>query len=442
MSFDGMLKELRIKNFRVFEEEVTLRLRPITVLIGRNSSGKSSLMRFLLMLQQSLDASVEPFLLSEGTRTRLGEFSSLRNSKSRAVNLEFTMEFESRDVLRSRDIKLLEVLKTARPRLDPLTGQRTFSLPAEDPTDEEVTEKVATVLLMGKVNYSRKGQFGKHAVSVTLDDHTIHKDSGDLRTADVKLLRFPPRSNDPQAGLERSLADRLLEPIRYQIRSWQHLEAVRDESTAVIQSAAPTTESVGQRGQSTLSHLKRLLDTGGEAAAFATHHLAQVAEIEDVHFEKNGGGGVVRAFARNPRTGASTYLSNFGFGVSQALPIIVQGAINPSSHLLMVEQPEAQIHPTAQLEMGQFFSELWTQRKVPSLIETHSSNILLRLKLMVSRNELPADAISVAYVHTDKDGRPIVTNLEIDSRGRLEKGLPLEFFGADIGESLKFRAAR
>ena len=49
-----MLKELRISNFRLFDDEVTLRFRPITVLIGRNNSGKSSIIKFLLMLQQSL----------------------------------------------------------------------------------------------------------------------------------------------------------------------------------------------------------------------------------------------------------------------------------------------------------------------------------------------------------------------------------------------------
>ena len=48
-----MLTELKLSNFRIFNDEVTVRFRPITVLIGRNSSGKSSIIKFLLMLQQS-----------------------------------------------------------------------------------------------------------------------------------------------------------------------------------------------------------------------------------------------------------------------------------------------------------------------------------------------------------------------------------------------------
>ncbi len=63
-----MLTDLWIENFRVFNEEVHLRLRPITVLIGRNSAGKSSILKFLLMLQQSLSMNEVGFLAPEGDR--------------------------------------------------------------------------------------------------------------------------------------------------------------------------------------------------------------------------------------------------------------------------------------------------------------------------------------------------------------------------------------
>ena len=50
-----MLKELKLSNFRLFNDEVTVRFRPITVLIGKNNYGKSSIVKFLLMLRQSLN---------------------------------------------------------------------------------------------------------------------------------------------------------------------------------------------------------------------------------------------------------------------------------------------------------------------------------------------------------------------------------------------------
>ena len=61
-----MLTELKLTNFRIFNDEVTVRFRPITILIGRNSSGKSTVIKFLLMLQQSVTPGSSQFLTPEG----------------------------------------------------------------------------------------------------------------------------------------------------------------------------------------------------------------------------------------------------------------------------------------------------------------------------------------------------------------------------------------
>ena len=90
-----MLTELKLSNFRIFDDEVTVRFRPITVLIGRNSSGKSSIVKFLLMLQQSAEYGRSQFLTSEGGRVSLGSFRALRNSLTTKKNLEF--ELKARD---------------------------------------------------------------------------------------------------------------------------------------------------------------------------------------------------------------------------------------------------------------------------------------------------------------------------------------------------------
>ena len=61
-----MLTELKLTNFRIFDDEVTVRFRPITILIGRNSSGKSTVIKFLLMLQQSLGIYSSQFIVTDG----------------------------------------------------------------------------------------------------------------------------------------------------------------------------------------------------------------------------------------------------------------------------------------------------------------------------------------------------------------------------------------
>ena len=109
---------------------------------------------------------------------------------------------------------------------------------------------------------------------------------------------------------------------------------------------------------------------------------------------------------------------------------------------LMVEQPEAQLHPTAQLELGSFFADLWKKRKVGSIIETHSDNILLRLRRLIAIRELSPEDVSVAFFTFDEDNEnmPIIKNLDINEDGSMEAGLPLEFFGANVMEGLRLGA--
>ena len=110
---------------------------------------------------------------------------------------------------------------------------------------------------------------------------------------------------------------------------------------------------------------------------------------------------------------------------------------------LMVEQPEAHLHPTAQLEVGGYFGDLWNKRQVGSIIETHSSNILLRLRRLIAKGELSHEDVSVAYFTIDPANKnmPVVKNLDIHDDGSMEPGLPMEFFGADVIEGLNLGAA-
>ena len=152
--------------------------------------------------------------------------------------------------------------------------------------------------------------------------------------------------------------------------------------------------------------------------------------------------------ARNIETGATNSLADFGFGLSQCLPIFIQGVMHTPGQLLIVEQPEAQLHPTAQFELASFFAELWTRRQVPCIVETHSANIILRLRRMVKEGKLKPDDISIAYFAVDSVSRPrgspypavTVKNLDVNQDGSLARGLPMEFFGADVIEAIEMGA--
>ena len=145
-----MLTRIKPKNFRAFREEIDVRIRPITILIGRNSAGKSTLIKFLLMLQQTLESSEGDFFATEGRHVSLGTFKDLKNSLSRSNSFQFTLELKTNDLPDPAIQQIREELKQSKP-VKSLEGDVTelniklttsSTIVAQDPLTEEIQTSV------------------------------------------------------------------------------------------------------------------------------------------------------------------------------------------------------------------------------------------------------------------------------------------------------------
>ena len=434
-----MLTELKLSNFRIFDDEVTVRFRPITVLIGRNSSGKSSIIKFLLMLQQSAEYGRSQFLTPEGGRVSLGAFRALKNSLTQKRSLEFELEARGDS---ERANSLLSRYMEEPVYIDP----------------DELVYKVRAMLaysrshITGRATYSlTNGISGRSYISTddrVLADTTFLGVSmaepipGILETKGFRdIVTSTKGESEFMMALTRLEAmAQLQNGLRYRINSIRHLSAVRADAQRVIIASPPPVDEVGQGGEFALPHLQRMIGEQHERYEFILPYLESVAGIAEVRF-RTSSGYISQAIARNKTTGADALIGDFGFGVSQCVPILVQGAIMAPQTTLMVEQPEAQLHPTAQLELGSFFADLWTQRQVGSIIETHSDNILLRLRRLIAKGDLSHKDVSVAFFTFDEESNgPSVKNLDINEDGTMQPGLPMEFFGRNIIEGIRLGA--
>jgi predicted ATPase len=445
-----MITNVKLANFRAFQDEISVRMRPVTVLIGRNSAGKSSLIKFLLMLRQTLESQSDSFFSTDGEHTRLGNWLDLRNSQTRSSGsrddyCRFNIAIETDD-LPAPEVQAMwkamsrgSIVSTEPDRL-----KINVEVPRQ-PIKAKV--RYAQFSVVGAVHYGSRFKYGRHSVEGRIDKELIFKKRAD-NLARVGFLRFAERSDSLNRIMEGVVAERFLDGLRQEFLVPRHLSPIREESEQAVQTGSPPPRDVGHRGEFAMPHLAKILtdDTQEERADFIIGHAAAVARLDRVTFSRRFSALVTNIKARNVDTQAVCSLSDFGFGVSQCMPIFIQGAMHYPGQLLVVEQPEAQLHPTAQLEMGSFFGDLWKNRKVPSLIETHSANILLRLRKLVSKGELKAEDVSVAFFTLDRiTGKQrsahtavTVKNLDVNADGSFEKGLPIEFFGADIEEALDF----
>jgi predicted ATPase len=111
---------------------------------------------------------------------------------------------------------------------------------------------------------------------------------------------------------------------------------------------------------------------------------------------------------------------------------------------IITEHPELYLHPSKQLELGSFFSDLWTQRGIRSIIETHSNLLILRLRKLISTGKLNPSDIILNYFHVKEDNENIeIRQLGFESNGSFKwdrdkhNGLPMSFFGSDVIEALE-----
>jgi predicted ATPase len=110
---------------------------------------------------------------------------------------------------------------------------------------------------------------------------------------------------------------------------------------------------------------------------------------------------------------------NMGFGVSYALPIIVAGILATSGTLLVVENPEAHLHPAGQSRMGRFLGRV-AGAGAQVIVETHSDHVVNGIRLAtVEDHTIGTDAI-VVYFFDDEN--PVT--IEVTEKGGLTKWPP------------------
>ncbi|MBX5273311.1 DUF3696 domain-containing protein [Rhizobium sp. NLR17b] len=148
--------------------------------------------------------------------------------------------------------------------------------------------------------------------------------------------------------------------------------------------------------------------------------LSEIARPIEVTGERTPGGTVAELRFRAPGS-AWVRSTNMGFGITYALPIILAGLIAEEDGLLVVENPEAHLHPAGQSRMGVFLAWL-AGHGVQVLIETHSDHVINGIRRAVAEHNYLDPASAVLHWFSDngdRDEGPFVSTLAIGATGNL-----------------------
>ena len=132
-------------------------------------------------------------------------------------------------------------------------------------------------------------------------------------------------------------------------------------------------------------------------------------------------------------------IADVGFGVSQVLPILLEGLRIPIGETLILEQPEIHLHPNMQMQMSDFFISMAKSGK-NFLIETHSEHIINRLIRRVVEDETGElkKLIKIYFIKPSDNGANFEEISIDESRGIVN--WPKNFFDQsanELGEIMK-----
>ena len=118
---------------------------------------------------------------------------------------------------------------------------------------------------------------------------------------------------------------------------------------------------------------------------------------------------------------------NMGFGVSYFLPILATCLLAPRESLIIIENPEAHLSPRGQSRMG-FFLGFMVNAGLKIVIETHSDYIVNGIRLAVKENILDYEKVIFNYFNMPAEKTsPVITSIKMDKYAKLELW-PLGFF--------------
>jgi len=133
--------------------------------------------------------------------------------------------------------------------------------------------------------------------------------------------------------------------------------------------------------------------------------------------------------------GAELNINNVGYGVSQALPLIVEFLTSDKRKVFAVQQPEVHLHPRAQAALGGLIFELAQGQKHSFFIETHSDFLIDRYRLSMRSDNKPPESQMLFFVRTSEGNK--VHALPISSAGLYPSEQPREFREFFVKEEMR-----
>jgi len=419
------ITEIRIAGYKSLAKETKLEIRPLTILAGANSSGKSSVMQPLLLLKQTLASPSDPGVIDlAGPNVEFSQFGQMfykcpgNKDSAKTMGFGFTTsdgkKVETLDLTYRLSQKTLKLESQSFTFAIPGMPQNAITLRPGPLTDDEVNS------LPGNLD-----RFVEHFTK--------------NRGQSVRFIAAPSRGFvdlilSPDVDSPVRLSAFLIGPaeeIQKQLLALIHIPGLRGNPRRVYplrKTSGPRFDGHFQdyvagivadwRGDDRLNNLSESLKLLG---------LTWKVEAKDLDATRVE---IVVGRLRGPKQGGAKDLVNIadvGFGVSQILPVLVALEVAVPGQMIHLEQPEIHLHPRAQKNLAKVLADAATKGK-RLVIETHSSILIRGIQTLVAKGELDPEIVKLHwFTRDDETGITHIDSADLDENGAFGGEWPEDF---------------
>ncbi|MBI4324540.1 MAG: AAA family ATPase [Chloroflexi bacterium] len=407
---ENRISGITVRGFKSICTEQTLLIRPLTILAGANSSGKSSFMQPLLLLKQTLEASGDPGALRlDGDNVR---FTMAEQVLSHVLGQGSSQEFAVRiGLLNDSSVELVFQREERKGfELSKMVYRAGKEVAAVTPsmTHDEILKVLPSPL------------------------KTMHKD---FSKGESKSLQWKVRQDRCFFVFELGTPDESRQRIRFGLPSVSpsgmfvpflqgviHLPGLRGNPQRTYPKTAGGPDFPGTFEQYVASVIAQWQGNGGKQQlddlALALEDMGltwkvRAKPVDDTQVELKVG-----RLPHGKHGGAHDLVSiaDVGFGVSQSLPVVVALIVARPGQLVYLEQPEIHLHPFAQRKLAIVLRNA-VKRGVVAVVETHSALLLREVQTLIATNRLGKEEVALHWLHRGDQGETTVRTADLDDKG-------------------------
>lgn len=445
--------EVRWKNFKGFKDSKWVKIKPLTILLGSNNTGKTSFLApFLLMNQTLASRDSNSALITKGDVYDGGNIQELVNDYNLRKDISFGFKYH----IHHTDEKIEKVGNYPPGAIEVTLGVIGNKQDGEIRVKRETIydiffQEFFTFSLKNKDKYVFSGPMAENNMNAE-EKEAISNCSplNFLFSVDSILSNFFKKKTNKNKTVDETPVKRkkrfslefeeVIDALAYNysrvmnhVGDLSYIGPVREHPHRIYEISNERLYTVGPKGENMVNLMKRYF--GNQNRHPKVDEWIKRFEFGDWLELKKLYGNTYSIRFRNNSSEMYTSIANAGFGASQLLPLIIQALVSPPGSLTIAEQPEIHLNPRLQCELADLFAFMVNQKQ-RIIIETHSEYLLLRLRKLIAEKIITNDDVALYFIEK-RNGQSAIREIPIEVDGHIEPSdWPSDFFEDSLRESI------